>query len=130
MARYEYQFTIIHRCGHPGSYKATRDQLLPYKARLRERDCDECRNTKGGREVLVIDGQECIIPPITIGSEAQIEWAVKIRRKTIAALLKGHRQGDPNPVEWMLKSQATASWWIEKRNVKPADLPPKFPQAA
>lgn len=129
MARYEYPFTITHRCGHPGTYKATRDLLLSYKERLRARDCDECRDVKGGREVLVIDGVECVIPAITIGTDKTIAWAVKIRRKAITALLAQHRTGDPNPVAWM-KNPTTASWWIDKRNVKPADLAPKFPQAA
>lgn len=129
MARYEYPFTIIHRCGHPGSYKATWDLLLSYKARLRDRDCDECRNIKGGREVLIINGEECVIPAITIGSDRQIEWAVKIRRKVIAALLKGHQEGGPNPMEWM-RNQVNAKWWIDHRDVPLAELAPKFPQAA
>lgn len=129
MARYEYPFTIIHRCGHPGSYKATQDLLLGYKERLRARDCDTCRNEKGCREVLVIDGAECVIPAITIGTDRQISWAVQIRRKVITTLLKDHHEGAPNPVDWM-KNQTNAKWWIDHRDAPPNELAPKFPQAA
>ncbi|WP_224962682.1 hypothetical protein [Geomonas subterranea] len=129
MARYEYPFTIIHRCGHPGSYKATQDLLLGYKERLRARDCDECRNAKGGQETLTIDGQECVLPAITIGSDAQIAWAVKIRRKVLTVLLKNHHQGEPNPVDWM-RNLTSAKWWIDHRDVPPAALAPAVPKAA
>ena len=129
MARYEYPFLIIHRCGHPGNYKANRDLILGYKERLRAQDCDDCRNLRGGREVLVIDGQECVLPPIITGTEAQIDWAVKIRRKVLTGLLKMRKEGDTNPVDWM-RNQTSAKWWIDRRNIAPAELTTNFPKAA
>lgn len=126
MSRYEYPFTIIHRCGHPGSYKASRDLLLGYKERLRAKDCDECRNMKGGREIVAIDGKECTLPAIVTGTAAQIEWAVKIRKKVLSTLLKTRKEGEPNPVDWM-QDHTNAKWWIDNRNVTPRQLAPPLP---
>jgi len=130
MSRYQYPISVMHRCGHPGNHKVSGDQLfrLRHTAKLRERDCDECRDIKGGREVIEIDNKQCTLFPITTGTDAQISWAVKIRRKFLTALLKD-RQAGFNPIEWM-QYQTTAKFWIDHRNLTPTELIQGLQQAA
>lgn len=119
---YLYPITITHRCGHiitrrEGGTKESRDRLA---ARLRQQDCEDCIRFKGGREVLLVDDTESVLPALRTGSDAQIAWAVKIRRKFLTAMLENRLTGF-NPVEWM-QFLTDAKWWIDRRNLNPAEL--------
>lgn len=122
MAHYQYPISVVHRCGHIGNHKVSGDQLfrLRYTAKLRERACDECRDIIGGREVIEVNGKEWVLHPIITGTDAQIVWAVKIRRKLLTTLLN-HREPGFNPVEWM-QYQTTAKFWIDQRNLTSTEL--------
>lgn len=120
--QYLYPVVITHRCGHrvtrqEGGSRFDRDCLA---GRLSLQECPDCRNTRGGGEVVQIDGADHVLYPISTGTDAQIKWAVSIRRKVLNVLLKNRQPGE-NPVEWML-FKSDAKWWIDHRNVPASEL--------
>jgi len=92
----------------------TRNTRADLAYRLGQKDCPECSDQKGGKEVIEIDGEPCTLPALCSGTDAQISWAVGIRKRVLAALLK-HRKPGENPVVWM-RFYIGAKWWIDHRN--------------
>ena len=121
---YLYPVSVTYLCGHnatrmEGGTKSSR-QTLAFL--LSKKDCRECSNAKGGREVIQVDGLDFVLPAICAGSPAQIAWAVKIRRKILNAMLTD-RQHTANPVE-LMKYALSAKWWIDHRTSIVGDLFP------
>jgi len=127
---YLYPVYVKHLCGHEvkrmeGGTRLSRERLA---RELKQTDCLACRGIKGGREVIQIDGQDFVLPAMSVGSPAQIKWAVQIRRKVLTALLADRRPGE-NPVELML-FLTVAKWWIDKRTLDACDIFNGFRKAA
>lgn len=127
---YLYPLSVRYRCGHTvisqeGGSRFDRQRTA---AKLADQDCWECSCIKGGREVILIDGAEYVLQPILSGSDKQVAWAVRIRKRVVAKLLKSRSPGE-NPLEWMYFLTSSA-WWIEHKNIDPEHLVTEFRNVA
>lgn len=127
---YLYPLTVNYRCGHKETIQegGSRSQRTQIAHTLGMDMCPACRRVLGGEEEIFIDGMNFVLNAITIGSDKQIVWAVKIRKRMVNILLKQRQPGE-NPLLWM-RYLFSAKWWIEHRNANPADLFAEFKKAA
>ena len=95
--------------------------------------CDECKAKKREEEVkkAIEKSKEMELPEL-VGSEKQVQWALKIRLDAIKniekqieaekALERLNPEGDPEKVEKLMRlgfaemlKETKASWWIDNR---------------
>ncbi len=110
---------VTHSCGHTETHMIVAQfaYLGETRARqLKRRKCTACY--RAGKQASAADqaaADDAVLAgielPELVGSEKQVDWAGKIRRERLAAVLRQ----DPEAAQ-SLAGQTDAKWWIDRRS--------------
>lgn len=87
--------------------------------------CEECKSKKMNEEMqkAVEQSQEMQLPEL-VGSEKQVQWAMKIRMQAVEEMKKQFEAVEDPQTEFLMKlgfedmfKEIKASWWIDNRNM-------------
>lgn len=127
---------IVYSCGHEAPIAFDRGTTREKKQWLIKRAeesglCPDCRrkDREAKRRKAYIEAKKIAEEKgylELIGTPKQVEWAETIRRTKLREAYDGLERGK-NKEAWnnlitRLISQTEATWWIENRNISPADI--------
>ncbi|WP_327660468.1 MULTISPECIES: hypothetical protein [unclassified Streptomyces] len=141
-------WTIDHACGHIAEADLANrpaDRRAGYARWLTGRDCTDCWRAsrdqahgtqtawlahKRAEEQLAAEewSEQYRMPPLE-GTERAVDWAVRCRHQLVtAAYTTLVVEGTSSETEWeavedLIRQVSNAGWWLDQRDVDPADLP-------
>jgi hypothetical protein len=134
------KYNVTHTCGHTETVQLydsvkSREYRL---SRLEQEQCQDCKRSRHDASNLEATIANAIngLPALMQGSDRQIGWADQIRRTKLLEMdaLMAKLYADPRAQEepslmaaWQaaeraVRSQTSATWWIDHRNKPVADL--------